>query len=121
MPFEKGKSGNDKMKFGKGQDPTKGGHPKGKRVSTIIKELLDTDISNFSDSLEGMETNKALAVELIAMAFHKDNTAKDKLSAIKEILDRIEGKPKQELETTITEVKPTKYEIVNDKDTKASS
>lgn len=81
-------------------DPTKGGAPKGKRLSTIIKELLDTDISNFSETLQGMDANKALAIELITMAFHKENTVKDKLSAIKEILDRIDGKPNQSTDIT---------------------
>lgn len=97
------------VKFGFGQDPTKGGHPKGKRVSTIIKELLNSDISVFNKKLKGMDANRALAIELITMAFHKENSPKEKLSAIKEILDRIEGKPKQDIAFSNVEIKPTKY------------
>ena len=104
------------VKFGEGQDSKKGGAPKGKRVSTIIKELLQTDIKNFNSSLEGMDANKAIAIELRTMAFHKDNSAKDKLSAIKEILDRIEGRSKQDVTVTTNEIKPLKFKIIGKND-----
>ena len=92
MGFEIGH--NKGVEFGKGQDPTKGGAPKGKRVSTIIKDLLTGNAKAFSKNKDYLELdgNTAMAVELITMAFDKDNTSKDKLSAIKEIMDRIEGK-----------------------------
>jgi len=84
----------NQVKFGQGQDNTKGGAPKGKRVSTIIKDLLGGNAKAFSKNKDYKELdgNTAMAVELITMAFDKDNTSKDKLSAIKEIMDRIEGK-----------------------------
>jgi len=76
----------------------KKGAPKGKRVSTILKELLDVDISTFDKTKKGMNVNQALAVELLAMAFHSDNTPSEKINAIKTILERIEGKPQQSIE-----------------------
>ncbi len=100
------------VKFGQGQPTNKGGAPKGKRVTTIIKELLETDIKNFNPKLEGMDTNKALAIELITMAFHRDNSAKDKLSAIKEILDRIEGKAVQDVNLNSNEVNPLTFKVI---------
>lgn len=96
----KGKGG---VKFGEGQDPTKGGAPKGKRITTILKEILNQDISKIGlkdvDLPNGVDGNKAIAIELLTIAFSKDH--KDKLSAIKEILDRNEGKVTQPIENTI--------------------
>ena len=91
------------IKFGEGQDPTKGGAPKGKRVTTILKEILGKDSTEIGiDNLpEGMDGNKALALELLTIAFSKKSRDNDKLSAIKEILDRLEGKPTQSVEQTI--------------------
>ena len=91
-----------------GNDNAKGGTKKGKRISTIIKDLLDTNAAAFSDNIDykNLDTNTALAVELITMAFHKDNSTKDKLNAIKEILDRVDGKPKQSFDFDVSEVKP---------------
>ena len=82
------------IKFGQGQDPTKGGNVKGKRVSTILKELLGKSAKEFSKNkhFENLDGNTALAMEMVLMAFSKDDSSRDKLSAIKEILDRIEGK-----------------------------
>ena len=76
------------IKFGEGQDPTKGGAPKGKRVTTILKEILGKDSTEIGiDNLpEGMDGNKALALELLTIAFSKKSRDNDKLSAIKEIL-----------------------------------
>lgn len=82
-------------------DPKQGGAPKGKRVSTILKELLSKEASKIGiDNLpDGIDGNKAIALELLSIAF--DKKAKDKLSAIKEVLDRIEGKSIQKVETKI--------------------
>ena len=40
------------------------------------------------------------------MVFNKDNSTKDKLNAIREILDRIEGKPRHSFDFDVSEVKP---------------
>ena len=89
------------IKFGEGQDPTKGGAPKGKRITTIIKELLEKDASDMGVKglPEGIDGNKALSIELLTIAFSKDS--KDKLSAIKEILDRMDGKVSQPLDVDV--------------------
>lgn len=92
---------NNGVKFGEGQDPTKGGAPKGKRITTILKELLGKEASTIGIKglPEGMDGNKALAIELLTIAFNKDH--KDKLSAIKEILDRNDGKVTQPLDLEV--------------------
>ena len=91
-----------------GNDNTKGGTKKGKTTTTIIKELLKSKVNLFSNNedYKGLDVNTALAVELISMAFHKSNKPAEKLNAIKEILDRIEGKPKQSIGFEINEIKP---------------
>lgn len=92
-------------RFGTGQDPTKGGAPKGKRISTILKELLEKNTSEIG--LKGlpddMDGNKAIALELLTIAFSKDS--KDKLSAIKEVLDRLEGKAVQKIDADVKKTK----------------
>ena len=74
MPFEKGKSGNPKTQWKKGQS----GNPNGRRnaAKDILNELLDTEI--------------------------EDRTQKERrgdLGAIKEVLDRTEGKSKEHIVT----------------------
>ena len=100
----------NKSAKGKGFDSNpeninKSGAPKGKRVSTILKELLEKDLSALGvvDAPEGMDGNKALALQLLTIAFHKDSNQRDKISAITQILDRIEGKATQQIE--VKEVK----------------
>lgn len=92
--------GNPETQFPK-NDPTKGGAPKGKRISTILKEILSKEASEIGiENLPpGMDGNKAIAIELLSVAFDKKH--KDKLSAIKEILDRVDGKVSQPVENTI--------------------
>lgn len=85
------------------QDPTKGGAPKGKRISTILKELLNGNLDNIIDNpdLQGKNGKEALAIQLLILAFHKESSPNEKLSAIKEIINMIE-KPKQEIEQSCT-------------------
>jgi hypothetical protein len=83
-PFEKGKSGNPN------------GAPKGKRVSTIMKEMLSMKITEFFPSyateIKGLTINQALSLELMKIAFGEEKKDGDRMTAVKEILDRIEGK-----------------------------
>jgi hypothetical protein len=94
------------VKFGEGQSTNKGGSPKGKRIATILKELLGKNAKEFSKNkaFVDLDGNTALAMELVLMAFSKDDSPRDKLNAIKEILDRIEGKSVQH--NIIEEKKP---------------
>ena len=105
------------VKFGDGQSTKLGGRKKGKAVTTIIKELLSKNASQFSKNKDyaKLKGNEALAVELIAIAFNKDNSANEKLSAIKEILDRTEGKAVQ---TNIVEDKKPVFNFFDARDKK---
>ncbi|MEL6305773.1 MAG: hypothetical protein AAFO07_32160 [Bacteroidota bacterium] len=88
------------VRFGEGQSRKGNGRPKGKSLNTILKEILSEDFSEFSDDFpEGMEGNYAVALELIGIAFSKNH--KDKLGAIKEILNRVDGRVTQTVETSL--------------------
>lgn len=90
------------------------GAPKGKRVSTIIKEILESgDLGKIRLDLKGVDDGKkALAIELLAIAFSNTENIKtsDKLNAIKEVLDRTEGKATQRVETSVTVKAPPIFE-----------
>lgn len=89
------------VKFGSGQDPTKGGRPKGKTLKTVLAEILENPTKRLKELLpEGTTGRESLALELLSIAFSKTSKDNDKLAAIKEILDRMEGKAKQEIEQT---------------------
>ncbi|RIV50899.1 hypothetical protein D2V93_08490 [Flagellimonas taeanensis] len=94
-----------RTQFGKGQDPTKGGAPKGKRTTTILKDILnkkasDIGIEGLPDDIDG---NMAIAMELLRIAFGKDSN--NKLAAIKEIINRIEGRPLKSIQVSDSEPK----------------
>ena len=84
MPFEKGKSGNPKTQWKKGQS----GNPNGRRnaAKDILNELLETEI-------EDRTQKERLLSKLIQMGIRGD------LGAIKEVLDRTEGKSKEHIVT----------------------
>ena len=84
MPFEKGKSGNPKTQWKKGQS----GNPNGRRnaAKDILNELLDTEV-------EDRTQKEKLLSKLIQMGMRGD------LGAIKEVLDRTEGKSKEHIVT----------------------
>ena len=79
--------------FSKENQPEKRGRPKGVRnVATVLKELLSTH----DQTLGGVgDFGSPIAKMLIKIAFSNDSNNNDKLKAIKEILDRIEGLPDQ--------------------------
>ena len=63
--------------------------------------------------LKGVDDGKkALAIELLAIAFSNTENIKtsDKLNAIKEVLDRTEGKATQRVETSVTVKAPPIFE-----------
>jgi hypothetical protein len=83
-----------------GETHNPNGRPKGVRnISTVLKELL-----------AGMDPKEdygsPLAKELIRIAFARDSNNGEKLRAIKDILDRIEGMPlqKQELKAELENI-----------------
>jgi hypothetical protein len=84
---------NKATQFSKDNQPEKRGRPKGRRnVATVLKELLSVQDTNMG----GVgEFGSPIAKMLIQIAFHKDSNNNEKLKAIKEILDRIEGLPDQ--------------------------
>ena len=84
MPFEKGKSGNPKTQWKKRQS----GNPNRRRnaAKDILNELLDTEI-------EDRTQKERLLSKLIQMGMRGD------LGAIKEVLDRTEGKSKEHIVT----------------------
>ena len=84
---------NEATRFSSDNQPEKRGRPKGRRnVATVLKELLspqDTSMGGLGDF------GSPIAKMLIKIAFSNDSNNNEKLKAIKEILDRIEGLPDQ--------------------------
>ena len=91
---------NKATQFSSTNQPKKNGRPKGRRnVATVLKELLSTQDKN----MDGVgDFGAPIAKMLIQIAFHKDSNNNEKLKAIKEILDRIEGMPDQNVNVTAT-------------------
>ena len=91
---------NEATRFSSTNQPKKNGRPKGRRnVATVLKELLSVQDTNM-----GGEGNfgSPIAKMLKQIAFHKDSNNNEKLKAIKEILDRIEGLPDQNVNVSAT-------------------
>lgn len=80
-PWEKGVSGNPK------------GSDRGKRLNTILKELLDVNSGEIDPITQKKLTrNQAMALKIISKA------SKGDVKAAREIWDRLEGKAKQPIE-----------------------
>jgi len=121
---------NEGNTFTSENQPTSEAKSKGKLRKRYLKDLATALITG--DRLEKLKgTAKKVGLDFtdkeytldIAMTLKQIEKALDDgdTKAFNAAMDRLLGKPNQTVETTITEVKPTKYEIVNDKDTKASS
>ena len=86
---------NKATQFSKDNQPEGRGRPKGSRnVATVLKELLalqDKELGGVGDF------GSPLAKMLLKIAFDKESSNGDKLKAIKEILDRVEGKAEQNI------------------------
>ena len=84
---------NKATQFSSTNQPAKNGRPKGRRnVATVLKELLSTQDAGMGG--DG-DFGSPIAKMLIKIAFSNDSNNNEKLKAIKEILDRIEGLPDQ--------------------------
>ena len=93
----------------------KNGAPKGERLVTKLKKLLKSDAAKIDKALEGLSVDDALMLQLVKIGLSGDDN-KEKLSAIKEILDRIEGKSTQFVETKDVSDAPKKIEFVKSND-----
>lgn len=93
--------------FKKGSDERRNlnGRPKGREVSTILAELLDKKANS---NIKGLDWVQKIAQELtpeemerltngdvLAMRLYVEAIAKGDITAIREMLDRVEGKAKQ--------------------------
>lgn len=89
MPFEKGKSGNPNTQWEKG----KSGNPNGRRNAArdILNKILDTEIDD--------RTKREVLLDKLVNMANRGN-----LNAIKEVLDRTEGKSTEYVVTE--EIKP---------------
>ena len=85
------------------EDAKKGGAKKGKRVKTVLAELLNNPSKKLKDLIpDDLEPTEAIALELLSIAFSKDVNTNVKLNAIKVIMDRIDGKPIQSINQRIS-------------------
>lgn len=99
-PFQPGESGNPS------------GRPRGaKNLSTILKELLETDVE--IDGGEKHPYKNAIVTKLLQKA------AKGDIKAIQEIFDRTEGKAKQEIKHDGLVNTPMQVEIIKSDDSAA--
>lgn len=93
--------------FKKGSDERRNlnGRPKGREVSTILAELLDkkanSNIKNLdwvqrlASELTPEEMERLTNGDVLAMRLYVEAIAKGDITAIREMLDRVEGKAKQ--------------------------
>ena len=88
MPFKPGESGNPETQFKPGQS----GNPKGRRNAArdILNEILDTEVEDRSQ-------REILLSTLVNMA------SRGNLNAIREVLDRTEGKSTEHIITETVE------------------
>ena len=110
MTFKKGKPPKGAKLFKKGESGNPKGRPRGKTMSTIIKELGEQltpkqlrdseEVRQFlTDNGKAATNSEVLAV----MLWHKALNKKD-LKAIREILDRLEGRPVSQINANVNNV-----------------
>jgi len=84
------------------EDINKKGKDTGPHLSTMLKNLLELPIEQVVPVIEehckGKSLKEATAIQLIVMAMHPDTPHNVKLSALREIWDRTEGKAQQNVQ-----------------------
>lgn len=89
---------NDNTKFKPGQSGNPNGRPKGARsLSTILREMLEEEIDV---NIDGVKSRKQFQEVIIRKLLKKANDGD--IRAIVEVFDRVEGKPKQEVDHKAT-------------------
>jgi len=88
-------------KFPEGQSGNPKGRPKGARsMTTILREMLETETET---EVDGQKVKMTFQDSIIRKLLQKAN--KGEIKAITEILDRVEGKAKQELTMNVEQTK----------------
>ena len=92
-PFKKGQSGNPD------------GRPLGsKSFKVILNKVLDGVMTiQEAGEAKNMTKREVIAMELGIIALDRKAKKHDRLKAIDMIMDRLDGKPKQTVDTTVTE------------------
>ena len=91
--------------FKEGESGNPNGRPKGSRnLSTILREMLNEDIEVTEN---GEKSKKKLQDIIVRKLIVKAQKGEGDLKAIKEIFDRLEGRPAQSIDANVTFAKPT--------------
>lgn len=119
MPFEKGKSGNPETMFSSENQPENRGR-KGKTTTEFLRELGDAKKIQFSLEItkqDGKKQRKKGSVEsesdlneLLANLLWAD-AIQGNHKARKEILDRVEGRPKQTIDMKTENMNEQQFDL----------
>lgn len=71
--------------------PQDAGHPGGTNYGTIVRRALDALPKNIAAHLKGLEGREALATEMVVLAFNQNIEPGQRLKALIDLLDRIDG------------------------------
>lgn len=90
--------------------PGQSGNPNGRPKSTTVSDALRQALKGV-DSRDGRTLAQVVAEELIALAT-KGRGGHIKIRAIQEIVDRVEGKPRQSVEVFVPKSEIDRYEAM---------
>lgn len=84
----------DGNKFEKGESGNPNGRPKGtKNLSTILREMLEEDIDVVVDGVKSKKQFQEVIIRKLLKKAHDGD-----IRAIMEIFDRVDGRPKQQID-----------------------
>lgn len=123
MPRKGGTPANLKpFKPGKDKRRNMNGAPKGTTISSYLKKLLEGTINLLDEKGNKIQLTRAeaIALKLLSKALSKSATDQAQLKAIEQILDRTEGKSKQNFGFTNEDGEdvPLTQIVVKDSETK---